>query len=71
MKYVLFISRNKHSHPLDYPPFYQSKYYSLRQWTVQSITVDCTVYYGGLYSPLPETVVIFRLKALDRQQETT
>ena len=52
-------------------PFYQSKYYSLRQWTVQSITGDCMVYYGGLYSPLPETVVIFRLKALDRQQETT
>ena len=51
--------------------FHQSKYYSLRQWTVQSITGDCTVYYGGLYSPLPETVVIFRLKALGRQQETT
>ena len=51
--------------------FTEYPYYSLRQWTVQSITGDCTVYYGGLYSPLPETVVIFRLKALGRQQETT
>ena len=32
-------------------------YYSLRQWTIQSITVVYTVHYSRPYSPLAETVV--------------
>jgi len=47
-------------------PVCQSDYYSLRQWTVQSATVDRTVCYGGLYSLLSETVIFFRLKSLSR-----
>ena len=31
----------------------KSDYYRLPQWTVQSATVDRTVCYSGLYSPLP------------------
>ena len=33
---------------------------------LQSAAVDRTVCYSGLYSPLPQTVIIFRLKDLDR-----
>ncbi|MBS1341945.1 MAG: hypothetical protein UEP29_01035 [Phocaeicola massiliensis] len=38
---------------LQIKPFHKSDYYRLPQWTVQSATVDRTVCYSGLYSPLP------------------
>ncbi len=44
-------------------------YYSLRQWTVQSIVADRTVHCNGLYSPLPETVVIRRTDGHNRKDE--
>ena len=45
-------------------PVGQSDYYSLRQWTIQSTVTDYTVHRNGLYGPLSETVIIFRLKGL-------
>ena len=51
-------------------PVCPSDYYSLRQWTVWFIAVDRTVCYSGLYSPLPQTVIIFRLKELGWPGET-
>lgn len=43
-----FISRNKHSHPLDYP--------LLSVEVLQSSAMDCTVYYRRLYGLLRWTV---------------
>jgi len=40
-----------------------------RQWTVQSTVADCTVHCNGLYSPLPETVVIRRTDGHNRKDE--
>ena len=49
--------------------FLTEDYYSLRQWTVQSATVDCTVHCIEPYSPLPETVVIRRTDRHNRKDE--
>lgn len=49
--------------------FLTEDYYSLRQWTVQSTVADCTVHCNGLYSPLPETVVIRRTDRHNRKDE--
>ena len=53
-----FISRTKRFRPFDYA--------CLSVGLLQSVAVDRTVCYSGLYSPLPQTVIIFRLKDLDR-----
>ena len=36
----------------------------------QELQLSRTVCYSGLYGPLPQTVIIFRLKDLDRPWET-
>ena len=64
-----FISRTKRF-VLSVMPVCPSDYYSLRQWTVWFIAVDRTVCYSGLYSPLPQTVIISRLKELGWPGET-
>jgi hypothetical protein len=63
-----FVSRTKRFRPLDYAC--PSDYYSLRQRTVQSTVADCTVHCNESYSPLPQTVIIFRLKSLGRPRGT-
>ena len=62
--------------PYHYPSYEVTYYswgfkyhYSLRQWTVQSTVADRTVHCNGLYSPLPETVVIRRTDGHNRKDE--
>ena len=50
-------------------PFLTVTYYRLRQWTVQTTIVDCTVCHNGLYSPLAETVLHDLIKELSRTEE--
>ena len=50
------ISRAKRFRPFDYA--------CLSVELLQSSAVDCIVRYSGLYSLLPESVIIFRLKSL-------
>ena len=57
-----FVSRTKRFRPLDYA--------CLSVELLQSPAVDRTVCYSGLYGPLPQTVIIFRLKSLGRPRGT-
>lgn len=60
------ISRIKPFHPL-IKSFDRADYYRLRQWTIQSVVMDCIVCRSRLYGLLQRTVIIFRLKELSRQ----
>lgn len=43
--------------------------YRLRQWTIQSLRMDYTVYYKRLYSPLSESVLGGWKKELNVMEE--
>ncbi len=45
--------------------FDRADYYRLRQWTIQSVVMDCIVCRSSVL--LQRTVIIFRLKELSRQ----
>ncbi len=57
-----FVSRTKRFRPLDYA--------CLSVGLLQSPAADCMIRCSGLYGPLPQTVIIFRLKSLGRPRGT-